>query len=252
MANAVKRISVMRGYDVSGYTLQCFGGAGGQHACQVADALGMMRVFIHPLAGVLSAYGMGLADQIAMREGALEKALDEPGVRDARILALRLRAQCLAELEAQGLVPAATNAAALDAAMTNDAAADDASLRAVIRAQVRYQGTDTPLACELPMAGSTADAVASIRGAFEARYRRRFAFLMPDHALVIESVTVECIAAGLDAAGGGAEGLAALTPTGGRRGLAAKESSADGSTHRRVDHRWADLRRVRRQPIRRR
>ena len=208
MANAVKRISVMRGYDVSGYTLQCFGGAGGQHACQVADALGMMRVFIHPLSGVLSAYGMGLADQIAMREAALEKALDEPGIRDARILALRLRAQCLAELEAQGLAPAATKGAA----------ADNAALRVVTRAQVRYEGTDTPLACELPMAGSTADAVASIRGAFEARYRRRFAFLMPDHALIIESVTVECIAAGLDAAAGGAQTLVepiADGPTGG-------------------------------------
>jgi hypothetical protein len=84
MANAVKRISVMRGYDVSGYTLQCFGGAGGQHACQVADALGMGRVFIHPLAGVLSAYGMGLADQIAMREAAVERALDAHGVDEAR------------------------------------------------------------------------------------------------------------------------------------------------------------------------
>ena len=70
MANAIKRISVARGYDVTAYTLQCFGGAGGQHACLVADALGMKRVFVHPLAGVLSAYGMGLADQIAMREAA--------------------------------------------------------------------------------------------------------------------------------------------------------------------------------------
>ncbi|HSI56541.1 MAG TPA: hydantoinase/oxoprolinase family protein, partial [Ideonella sp.] len=75
MANAVKRISVARGYDVTGYTLQCFGGAGGQHACLVADALGMTRVFAHPLAGVLSAYGMGLADQIAMREASVEQGL---------------------------------------------------------------------------------------------------------------------------------------------------------------------------------
>jgi 5-oxoprolinase (ATP-hydrolysing) len=221
MANAVKRISVMRGYDVSGYTLQCFGGAGGQHACQVADALGMMRVFIHRHAGVLSAYGMGLADQIAMREAALEKALDEPGVHDARVLALRLRAQCLAELEAQGLVPAATKGAATSAAAaTNAAAADDRALSVVTRAQVRYQGTDTPLACELPMAGSTADAVASIRSAFEGRYRRRFAFLMADHALVIESVTVECIAAQLDAAAGGAEESSAAEPGADKPGAA--------------------------------
>ena len=75
MANAIKQISVQRGYDVTRYTLQCFGGAGGQHACLVADALGMTRVFIHPLAGVLSAYGMGLADQTAMREQAVELPL---------------------------------------------------------------------------------------------------------------------------------------------------------------------------------
>ena len=72
MANAIKKISVARGYDVTRYTLQCFGGAGGQHACLVADALGMTRVFVHPLAGVLSAYGMGLADQNVIREQAVE------------------------------------------------------------------------------------------------------------------------------------------------------------------------------------
>ena len=77
MANAIKKISVARGYDVTRYTLQCFGGAGGQHACLVADALGMNRVFAHPLAGVLSAYGMGLADQSVMRQAAIEQRLDE-------------------------------------------------------------------------------------------------------------------------------------------------------------------------------
>src|SRR5207248_8052119 len=75
MANAIKKISVARGYDVTRYTLPCFGGAGGQHACLVADALGMSRVFVHPLAGVLSAYGMGLADQSVMREAAVEAPL---------------------------------------------------------------------------------------------------------------------------------------------------------------------------------
>ena len=75
MANAIKKISVARGYDVTRYTLQCFGGAGGQHACLVADALAMERVYIHPLAGVLSAYGMGLADQTVMRQAALEQPL---------------------------------------------------------------------------------------------------------------------------------------------------------------------------------
>jgi 5-oxoprolinase (ATP-hydrolysing) len=75
MANAIKKISVARGYDVTRYTLQCFGGAGGQHACLVADALGMTRVLVHPLAGVLSAYGMGLADQNVIREQAVELPL---------------------------------------------------------------------------------------------------------------------------------------------------------------------------------
>ncbi|MCA9771001.1 MAG: hydantoinase/oxoprolinase family protein, partial [Myxococcales bacterium] len=77
MANAIKKISVARGYDVTRYTLQCFGGAGGQHACLVADALGMQQVLVHPLAGVLSAYGMGLADQNVIREQAVESPLTE-------------------------------------------------------------------------------------------------------------------------------------------------------------------------------
>ena len=77
MANAIKKVSVQRGYDVTGYTLNCFGGAAGQHACLVADALGMNRVFMHPLAGVLSAYGMGLADVRSLRERALELPLRE-------------------------------------------------------------------------------------------------------------------------------------------------------------------------------
>ena len=80
MANAIKRISVARGHDVTRYTLQCFGGAGGQHACLVADALGMAQVFVHPLAGVLSAYGMGLADQNVMREQAVERRLEAAAV----------------------------------------------------------------------------------------------------------------------------------------------------------------------------
>ena len=76
MANAIKKISVQRGYDVTEYALACFGGAGGQHACRVADALGMETIFVHPLAGVLSAYGMGLAELSAHRELAVEAPLD--------------------------------------------------------------------------------------------------------------------------------------------------------------------------------
>ncbi|HVK31612.1 MAG TPA: hydantoinase/oxoprolinase family protein, partial [Burkholderiaceae bacterium] len=98
MANAIKRISVARGYDVTQYTLQCFGGAGGQHACLVADALGMGRVFVHPLAGVLSAYGMGLADQIAMREASVELPLDEAGLGSAQSRLDELGADAAREL----------------------------------------------------------------------------------------------------------------------------------------------------------
>src|SRR6185295_9165276 len=99
MANAIKKISVARGYDVTRYTLQCFGGAGGQHACLVADALGMSRVFVHPLAGVLSAYGMGLSDQNAIREAAVELRLDDAGVEAAKALLLRIGGEARAELE---------------------------------------------------------------------------------------------------------------------------------------------------------
>jgi len=181
MANAIKRISVARGYDVTRYTLQCFGGAGGQHACQVADALGIEHIFCHPLAGVLSALGMGLADQIAMREATLESVLSFAGVAEARRLALRLAQEAEAALLAQG-VPAQR-------------------VRRNARLMVRYQGTDTALSCELPGAPQPAarqparDDVAAIRLEFEALYRRRFAFLMPSLDLVIESVTVECVGA---------------------------------------------------------
>ena len=169
MANAIKRISVARGYDVTRYTLQCFGGAGGQHACQVADALGIEHIFCHPLAGVLSALGMGLADQIAMREATLESVLDPAGVAAARRLAERLAQEASAALTAQG-VPAER-------------------LRRKARLMVRYQGTDTALSCELP----ARDDVAAIRAEFEALYKRRFAFLMPNLDLVIELVSVECV-----------------------------------------------------------
>ncbi|MGO9934693.1 MAG: hydantoinase/oxoprolinase family protein, partial [Steroidobacteraceae bacterium] len=176
MANAVKRISVMRGHDVTDYTLQCFGGAGGQHACLVADALGMTRVFIHPLAGVLSAYGMGLADQVAMREAAVERDLNEGGLTEALAIAARLESEAAAELKAQGLAGAA--------------------LHSVARVHIRYQGTDTALSCDLPAQLPPGEAVRWVREEFERSYRRRFEFVVPDQGLVIEAVAVECIAPG--------------------------------------------------------
>ncbi len=169
MANAIKRISVARGYDVTQYTLQCFGGAGGQHACLVADALGIEQVFVHPLAGVLSAYGMGLADQIAMRESSIERLLDEAGLAAAEQAVAARGAPARSEIESQGV----------------------AAGTVVVKRQVhvRYQGTDTALV--LPFT----DAV-GIQRNFETAYRQRFAFLMPDRSLVIEAASVEAIGAG--------------------------------------------------------
>ncbi|HEX3395177.1 MAG TPA: hydantoinase B/oxoprolinase family protein [Steroidobacteraceae bacterium] len=184
MANAVKRISVMRGHDVTAYTLQCFGGAGGQHAGLVADLLGMSRVFIHPFAGVLSAYGMGLADQIAMREAALERELNLDGHEAAVMLATRLLEEAAAELKAQGLAGEA--------------------LKRIARVHIRYQGTDTALPCALPLTESPGEGATRLREEFERSYRRRFEFVVPGQAMVIEAVSVECIAPG-------AESLAAET-----------------------------------------
>ncbi|MCK9687626.1 hydantoinase B/oxoprolinase family protein [Scleromatobacter humisilvae] len=171
MANAIKKISVARGYDVTRYTLQCFGGAGGQHACLVADALGMSTVFVHPLAGVLSAYGMGLADQGVMREAAVEQPL-----ADAALPAIRARLEALAdeassEIRRQG--------------------AGSGELRVMRRAHVRYAGTDSALVVDFGD-GS----VATLSAGFEAAYRRRYAFLMEGRGLIVEAVSVEAIAAG--------------------------------------------------------
>src|SRR3954471_22912744 len=167
MANAIKHISVQRGHDVTQYTLCCFGGAAGQHACLVADALAMTRVFIHPLAGVLSAYGMGLADQLAMRSQALEAKLEDP--RPLEEVAGRLAAEASADLLAQGVPPGSVNV-----------------LR---RAHLKYEGTDTALVVTL---GPLAD----MQAQFEAAYRKQFSFLMPGKALVAEAVSVEALAAG--------------------------------------------------------
>ena len=169
MANAIKKISVARGYDVTRYTLQCFGGAGGQHACLVADALGMTRVLVHPMAGVLSAYGMGLADQSSMREQAVEVALS---------------AAALAEVNATLDALAQDAQAAL---LRQQAASGSITLHR--RVHVKYQGTDSAL---IVPAGSAEQ----ITAAFEAAYRQRFAFLMQGRALIVEAVSVEAIVAG--------------------------------------------------------
>jgi 5-oxoprolinase (ATP-hydrolysing) len=166
MANAIKQISVQRGHDVTGYTLTSFGGAGGQHACLVADALGMRTVFVHRLAGVLSAYGMGLADQRAMREAAVEMTLDQlpDGALEERFDPLARAAT--EQLLAQGVAAP--------------------RIELVRRVHLRYQGTDT---CLLVLFERPAHMIEQ----FEAGYRKRFSFLMPGKALVVEAVSVEAI-----------------------------------------------------------
>ncbi|MCE2781723.1 hydantoinase B/oxoprolinase family protein [Limnohabitans sp.] len=175
MANAIKKISVARGYDVTRYTLQCFGGAGGQHACLVADALGMSQVMVHPLAGVLSAYGMGLADQNVMREESIEQRLEAAAMP---LMAERL--QALGETSRQALLA--------QMGQSSDAAsAPRIELRQ--RVHLRYEGTDSALV--VPW-GDQAQLVAG----FEAAYRQRFAFLMQGKALVVEAVSVEAVLPG--------------------------------------------------------
>ncbi|MDB5752536.1 MAG: hypothetical protein JWP65_2957 [Ramlibacter sp.] len=169
MANAIKKISVARGYDVTRYTLQCFGGAGGQHACLVADALGMAKVFVHPLAGVLSAYGMGLADQNVIREQAVEELLTPPGLAAVADKLDALAAAAQAELLKQQV-----SAGAVEVRR---------------RVHVRYQGSDSALV--VPFGD-----VAAITAGFEAAYRQRFSFLMPGKAMIVEAVSVEAIVAG--------------------------------------------------------
>ncbi|MRV75206.1 5-oxoprolinase [Duganella sp. FT92W] len=168
MANAIKQISVQRGHDVTEYTLTSFGGAGGQHACLVADALGMKTVFIHSLAGVLSAYGMGLADQAAMREQALEIRMEQ-GVESP----LRARLDALGQ-EARG-------------ELLRQGVADE-RIALIDRVHLRYEGTDSAL---IVLFGSLGD----MQAQFEAAYRKRFSFLMPHKALVIEAVSVEAVGA---------------------------------------------------------
>jgi 5-oxoprolinase (ATP-hydrolysing) len=167
MANAIKHISVQRGHDVTQYTLCCFGGAAGQHACLVADALAMTRVFIHPYAGVLSAYGMGLADQVAMRQQAMEKKVDD--ARELEEVAEALAIEAGNDLVAQGVSPDAVTV--------------------VRRAHLKYEGTDTAL---IVLLGPVRDMVRE----FEAAYRKQFSFLMPGKPLIAEAVSVEAIAAG--------------------------------------------------------
>ena len=175
MANAIKFISVQRGHDVTDYTLCTFGGAGGQHACRVADALGMTRVMAHAFAGVLSAYGMGLAEQRALREKSIEQPLTETALANAVAESAQLVASAYAELQAQGL-PAS-------------------DIIVVERVHLRYIGSDASIV--VPRAD-----IATMQSTFDTAYRQRYAFLMPGKGLVIDAVSVEAIGRGAEVAQG--------------------------------------------------
>jgi 5-oxoprolinase (ATP-hydrolysing) len=191
MANAIKQISVQRGHDVTEYTLTSFGGAGGQHACLVADALGMKTVFVHTLAGVMSAYGMGLADQTAMREAAVELRLADIAPEALAQRLDELGDGVRGELLAQGV------------------AAERIAL--VRRVHLRYEGTDSAIIVLF-------DDPAAMQAQFEAAYKKRFSFLMPTKALVVEAVSVEAIGA----SGAPAEVVATAVP---RQGALARRET---------------------------
>jgi 5-oxoprolinase (ATP-hydrolysing) len=185
MANAIKTISVQRGYDVSEYLLNCFGGAGGQHACLVADALGMTSVLIHPLSGVLSAFGMGLASLSATRTKSVLKRLDDEGLVAAAKLRAQLENDARQELARQGV--------------------EQSAIAASAQAHLRYAGTDSALPIPL----------ASLRGMqalFEIAQQQRFGFVSPEKDIEIEAIEVEArggsqpmIVPPLDGEGGEAE-----------------------------------------------
>ncbi|MEO0672303.1 MAG: hydantoinase B/oxoprolinase family protein, partial [Pseudomonadota bacterium] len=170
MANAIKKISVQRGYDVTEYALNCFGSAGGQHACAIADTLGMETVLIHPLSGLLSAFGMGLAQIRASRERSVEAVLSPESLKDVSELGFELTGQVTEELLGQSIA--------------HDEIATTTWLH------LRYDGTDTALRVVL-------DEPDLMRRDFETEHRQRFGFVSPEKAIVIAAIEVE-------AAGGGA------------------------------------------------
>ena len=169
MAHAIKQVSVQKGHDVSRFALQCFGGAGGQHACLVADELGMETALIHPYAGVLSAYGMGLADQSVMREQAVEMPFSADTMADLAETLDQLAAAAGAALAEQG--------------------ADSAAIVTSRKLHIRYAGTEAALLVAF------ADA-ATVQTRFTDLHRERFGFAFPDRPLSVEAVSVEATAPG--------------------------------------------------------
>jgi 5-oxoprolinase (ATP-hydrolysing) len=166
MAEAIKTISVARGYDVTRYALNCFGGAGGQHACDVADALAISTVLIHPFSSLLSAYGMGLADIAAQRAQGVDEPLRIDAIVRVAAIADQLSIAAVAEVEGQGVAREA--------------------IKVHRRAQLRYSGSDTTI--EVPLSTP-----AGMRRAFESAHKSRFGFIDRDKAIVIEAVSVEAV-----------------------------------------------------------
>ncbi|MDQ7014848.1 MAG: hydantoinase B/oxoprolinase family protein [Gammaproteobacteria bacterium] len=164
MANAIKKISVQRGYDLSDYTLCCFGGAGGQHACLVADALGIKRIYLHPFAGMLSAYGMGLAEQRQMRQKAIEQPLSENLLGNLNDNFSQLRQAAFDELKPKPNAP----------------------LHELRQLHLHYQGSDTRLL--LPL-----DNLATLQHTFEQQHQQQFGFISPNKPLMVEAIQVELI-----------------------------------------------------------
>ncbi len=204
MANAIKQISVQRGYDVTEYTLCCFGGAGGQHACLVADALGMQRVFIHPFAGVLSAYGMGLAKVRAFAQRAVEARLDTPALASSELALAELDRQAQQELLEQGF------------------AAEQVLLKR--SARLKYEGTDSTLEIAWEADAQT------LSERFCERYREQYGFLLPERGLVIEALAVEAI--GQTHSAGGAYSTPPPEPGNGPVALAEVALYTAGGFHR--------------------
>ncbi|BAD79905.1 hydantoinase / oxoprolinase [Synechococcus elongatus PCC 6301] len=168
MANAIKKVSWQRGRDLSDYWLCCFGAAGGQHACRLAELLGLRRILIHPFAGVLSAYGMGLADRRALQQVSIEQILSEETLATLENQAIALSQRALEQLKADG-----------DADLT-----EVTLLRSL---QLRYQGTDSALLV------SWAEDAAAITALFEQAYQQRYGFVQPDRPLVIAALQGEAI-----------------------------------------------------------
>lgn len=169
MANAIKKISLQRGYDVSEYTLCCFGGAGGQHACLIAESLGIEQIFLHPYAGVLSAYGMGLADLRVIRQQAVEAPLTQELLPELENLLTNLAQAGIAELNQQDIAAA--------------------QIHTQPKLHLRYQGTDSPLIVDFE-AEST---LQGLKTKFESIHRQRYGFIVEDRSLVVEAMSVEVI-----------------------------------------------------------